>query len=135
MDQSVEDALQRAFPRPQGAAYRALAKYINTVEAMINEAVLRGLSPEEKKLGTYSISTSDLANRGGKIGSQKTRVHKWLRENNMEIVQTVVTGSKFTWRYSQVKLSKLVTLTDDLQVLAGGLAGATTDAVPGEWPS
>lgn len=135
VDQSVEDALQRAFPRPQGAAYRALAKYINTVESMINEAVLRSLTPEEKKLGTYSISTQDLANKGGQIGSQKTRVHKWLRENNMEIVQTVVTGSKFTWRYSQVKLSKLVTLTDDLQVLAGGLAGATTDAVPGEWPS
>ena len=127
VDQSVEDALQRAFPRPQGAAYRALAKYVSALEAMINEAVLRGLTPEEKKLGTYSISTQDLANKGGQIGSQKTRVHKWLRENNMEIVQTVVTGSKFTGRYSQVKLSKLVTVTDDLQVLATGLAGATTD--------
>jgi hypothetical protein len=126
-DKSVEDALQRAFPRPQGAAYRALAKYISTVEAMINEAVLRGQTPQEKKLGTYSISTSDLANKGGKIGSQKIRVHKWLRENNLEIVQTVVTGSKFTGQFSQVKLSKLVTVTDDLQVLAAGLAGATTD--------
>ena len=38
VDQSVEDALQRAFPRPQGAAYRALAKYVSAVEAMINEA-------------------------------------------------------------------------------------------------
>ena len=86
VDQSVEDALQRAFPRPQGAAYRALAKYVSTVEAMINEAVLRGRTPQEKKLGTYSISTSDLANKGGKIGSQKIRVHKWLRENDLEIV-------------------------------------------------
>ena len=43
VDQSVEDALQRAFPRPHGAAYRALAKYVSAVEAMINEAVLRGL--------------------------------------------------------------------------------------------
>ena len=38
VDQSVEDALQRAFPRPHGAAYRALAKYVSAVEAMINEA-------------------------------------------------------------------------------------------------
>lgn len=32
VDQSVEDALQRAFPRPQGAAYRALptVRWLNT---------------------------------------------------------------------------------------------------------
>ena len=74
---------------------------------MINAALLRGLSPDEKKLGFYSISTSDLANKGGQIGSRKVRIHKWLRESNLEIVETVVTGSKFTGKYSQVKLSKL----------------------------
>ncbi len=127
VDQSVENALERAFPTPYGAAYRALNKYISVVESMINAALLRGLSPDEKKLGFYSISTSDLANKGGQIGSRKVRIHKWLRESNLEIVETVVTGSKFTGKYSQVKLSKLVTIKDDIQTMSSGLAYATTD--------
>lgn len=127
VDQSVEDALERAFPTPYGAAYRALNKYISVVESMINAALLRGLTPEEKKLGFYSISTSDLANKGGQIGSRKIRIHKWLREHNLEIVQTVVTGSKFTGKYSQVKLSSLATLQDDIKTVSGGLVYATTD--------
>ena len=94
---------------------------------MINAALLRGLSPDEKKLGFYSISTSDLANKGGQIGSRKVRIHKWLRESNLEIVETVVTGSKLTGKYSQVKLSKLVTIKDDIQTMSSGLAYATTD--------
>ncbi len=121
VDQSVEEALERAFPTPYGAAYRALNKYISVVESMINAALLRGLTPEEKKLGFYSISTSDLANKGGQIGSRKVRVHKWLRENNLEIVQTVVAGSKFTGKYSQVKLSSLVSVKDDIKTVSGGL--------------
>ena len=121
VDQSVEDALERAFPTPYGAAFRALNKYISVAEAMINAALLRGLSQDEKKLGFYSISTSDLANKGGQIGSRKVRVHKWLRENNLEIVETVVMGSKFTGKYSQIKLSKLVTIKDDLKTVSGGL--------------
>jgi len=127
VDQSVEEALERAFPTPYGAAYRALNKYISVVEAMINAALLRGLSPMEKNLGLYNISTSDLANKGGQIGSRKVRVHKWLRENNLEIVETVVTGSKFTGKYSQVKLSKLVTIKDELKTVSSGLAYATSD--------
>ncbi len=127
VDQSVEEALERAFPTPYGAAYRALNKYISVVESMINAALLRGLTPEEKKLGFYSISTSDLANKGGQIGSRKIRVHKWLRENNLEIVQTVVAGSKFTGKYSQVKLSSFVSVKDDIKTVSGGLAYATTD--------
>ena len=127
VNQSVEDALERAFPRPEGAAYRALQKYIGVVESMINAALLRGLTAEEKKLGVYSISTSDLANKGGQIGSQKVRLHKWLREKNLEIVQTVVAGSKFTGKHSLVKLSSLVSVQDDVQAVAQGLAQATTD--------
>ncbi len=127
VDSLVEDALESAFPRPHGAAHRALKKYVRVLEEMINQAVLRGLTPEEKKLGLYSISTSDLANKGGQIGARKTRIHAWLRENGLEIAKTVVTGSKFSGKNSQIKLSKLVTVRDDLQVLSLGLAAATSD--------
>lgn len=127
VDQVVEEALERAFPRPPAAARRALKKYVRVLEDMLNQAVQRGQTPEEKKLGTYSISTSDLANKGGQIGPNKTRVHAWLRKNGMEIVQTVVLGSKFKGRNSQIKLSKLASVSNDLQAVSTGLAAATTD--------
>ena len=127
VDPSVEDALTQAFPRPIGAAYRALAKYISVVESMVNEALSRGLTPEQKKLKCYGISTSELANRGGQIGSSKIRVHKWLRDNNLEILHTVVVGNKFSGQLSLVKFSSLVTVVDEAKSVANSLAQATTD--------
>ena len=127
IDPRVEEALGRAFPRPHGAAQRALKKYVRVLEDMINKAAVRGLTPEEKKLRLFSISTSDLANKGGQIGSNKTRVHAWLRQNGLEIAQTVVTGSKFSGKNSQIKLSKLVTVRDELQELSASLAVFTSD--------
>jgi len=127
LDGSLEIALGQAFPKPPGAAHRALTKYVAVVESLLNAAMQRGQTPEEKKLNLYAVSLDELANKGGQIGPKKIRVHKWLRDNHLEVVQTVVTGNKFSGQLSQVKLSKLVTVDDDLQVLAAGLAGATTD--------
>ena len=87
---SVEAALQKAFPRPAAAAKRALAKYISVVEAMLFEALQRGQTPEQRKLGLYSISLEQLPNKGGQIGPKKIRTHAWLTANDWEIVQTVV---------------------------------------------
>ena len=69
--ESVEAALQKAFPRPAAAAKRALAKYISVVETMLFEALQRGQTPEQRKLGLYSISLDQLANKGGQIGPKK----------------------------------------------------------------
>jgi len=88
--ESVEAALQKAFPRPAAAAKRALAKYISVVEAMLFEALQRGQTPEQRKLGLYSISLDQLANKGGQIGPKKIRTHAWLTANDWDIVQTVV---------------------------------------------
>jgi hypothetical protein len=124
---SVEAALQKAFPKPAAAAKRALAKYISVVESMLFDALQRGQTPEQRKLGLYAISLDQLANKGGQIGPKKIRVHKWLRDNNLELLETVVPGSKFTGLNSQVKVSPLVTLHNSLTVVAGSLAVATTD--------
>jgi hypothetical protein len=43
--ESVEAALQKAFPKPAGAAGRALTKYISVVEAMLFDALQRGQTP------------------------------------------------------------------------------------------
>ena len=74
--ESVEAALQKAFPKPAAAAKRALAKYISVVESLLFDALQRGQTTEQRKLGLYAISLDQLANKGGQIGPRKIRVHK-----------------------------------------------------------
>jgi hypothetical protein len=71
---SVEAALKKAFPTPAAAAKRALAKYIGVVESMLFDALQRGQTPEQRKLGLYAISLDQLANKGGQIGPKKIEV-------------------------------------------------------------
>lgn len=125
--ESVEAALQKAFPKPAAAAKRALAKYISVVESMLFDALQRGLTPEQRKLGLYAISLEQLANKGGQIGPKKIRVHKWLTDNDWDIVQTVVLGTKFSGQNSLVKLTALATIENSLQVPVQSLSEATTD--------
>jgi len=124
---SVEAALQKAFPKPAAAAKRALTKYISIVESMLFDALQRGLTPEQRKLGLYAISLEQLANKGGQIGPKKIRVHKWLTDNDWDIVQTVVLGTKFSGQNSLVKLTALATIQNSLQVPVQSLSEATTD--------
>ena len=125
--ESVEAALQKAFPKPAAAAKRALTKYISVVESMLFDALQRGLTPEQRKLGLYSSSLDQLANKGGQIGPKKIRVHKWLTDNDWDIVQTVVLGTKFSGQNSLVKLTALATIQNSLQVPVQSLSEATTD--------
>jgi hypothetical protein len=125
--ESVEAALQKAFPKPAAAAKRALTKYISVVESMLFDALQRGQTPEQRKLGLFSISLDQLANKGGQIGPKKIRVHKWLTDNDWDIVQTVVLGTKFSGQNSLVKLTALVTIQNSLQVPVQSLSEATTD--------
>ena len=99
VDPQVLISLQQAFPRPLRSAARALAKYLAAVEALIFDAVQRGLLPEQRKLKLFAIPLHELANRGGRIGPCKLRLHKWLKDNKLEIVQTVEKGNKFTGEY------------------------------------
>ena len=125
--ESVEAALHKAFPKPAASAKKALAKYVAVVESMLFDALQHGRTPEQVKLDLYSVSMEKLANKGGQIGPKKVRVHKWLRDNNLELLQVVVPGSKFSGQYTQVKLSPLITVQNRLTVPAGSLAAATTD--------
>ena len=125
--ESVEAALQKAFPKPPAAAKRALTKYISVVESMLFDALQRGQTPEQRKLGLYSISLDQLANKGGQIGPKKIRVHKWLTDNDWDIVQTVVLGTKFSGQNSLVKLTALATIQNSLQVPVQSLSEAATD--------
>ena len=108
--------MKAAFPKPANSAARALDKYCRALEQLIFSALQRGLTPEERKLGLFPIPLHRLANEGGQIGGSKIRLHKWLRENGMEMVRPAMTGSNVTGRVSQVKLTDLVVMTNDLEV-------------------
>jgi hypothetical protein len=109
-------ALKSAFPKPPNSASRALDKYCRALEGLIFASLSRGRRPEEIKLDLYSISLERLANAGGRIGPNKMRLHQWLRENGVELVRPATTGSNLTGRVSQVKLTDLVVMTNELEV-------------------
>lgn len=120
--------LQQAFPTPKNSASRALAKYVNALEGLLLDAMQRGISPAQRKLGLYQMPLHDLANKGGRIGPKKLRLHKWLKDNQLELIETVEKGSKFKGEYSSVKLSRLVTLDDRMTVTSAALSQITTDS-------
>lgn len=119
--------LQQAFPSPANSASRAITKYVNALEGLLLKALQRGIAPAQRKLGLYPIPLHELANKGGRIGSERTRLHKWLKDNQLELIQTVEKGSKFSGAYSSVKLSRLVTLDDRWTVSSAAIAQIRTD--------
>lgn len=108
--------LRQEFPKPEKSAERALSKYVAALEALLFNAYNRGIPAVQKKMGIYSIPLHTLANKGGRIGPNKIRLHSWLRENGLQLVETVEKGSKFSGVYSTVKLTNLVTLKDAMTV-------------------
>lgn len=124
----VQINLQQAFPAPVKSAARALAKYLAVVEGLLFDALQRGLTPEQRKLNLFAIPLHELANRGGRIGPQKTRLHKWLKDNKLEIVETVEKGTKFAGEYSIVKLSKLVSISGQSTISSRQLDAITSDS-------
>ena len=91
-------AMQKAFPKPAASAERALKKYVGVLEGMLTKSLQFPRSPIQLKQGWYAISLQTLANSGGQIGPNKIRVHKWLRENNLALVETLEQGSAITAR-------------------------------------
>ncbi len=126
-DPQVLIELQQAFPTPPKSASRALAKYLKVLEGQILSALQRARSPTQIKLGLFYISLHDLANKGGRIGAQKLRLHKWLKEKKLELVEPVEIGCKFKSQYSLVKLSHLVCAQDKSSISKEVMAEISTD--------
>jgi len=116
LNSAVYEALQKAFPKPANSAHRALAKYISVLETMLFKSLHFEATPMQRKLDLFAISLQQLANQGGQIGPKKQRLHAWLRENNLSLVEPVVVGSNLTRDVSQCKLTDLVTMVDTLAV-------------------
>ena len=54
-------------------------------------------------------------------------MHKWLKDNQLELIKTVEKGNKFAGEFSIVKLSSLVTLEDRMNVSAAEISKIRTD--------
>lgn len=127
IDPKVLAALKKAFPKPAMSADRAFKKYVGVLETMLTKSLQFPRSPIQQKQGWYAISLQQLANSGGQIGPDKIRVHKWLRENDLALVETLEQGSAITQKVSEVKLSKLATAVNTLTVQGSVIATKTTD--------
>lgn len=111
VDPKVAAALKKAFPSPPNSATRALSKYVAQLKGMLIDALSRGQTPLELKLDLFSISLHELANKGGQIGSKRKRVHAWLNENGLALVEPVEIGTNLSGSVSKVKFTNLVTLS------------------------
>ena len=127
VDPQVLARLQAAFPKPPSCAQRALDKYVVALTAQLNQSVYQGRDPQQLKIQSYSVSTSKLANKGGQIGTSKTRVHSWLERNGVPLIRVVQKGSNLTGRLSDVVLTPLAQAEDVWQRFDLDLSTATTD--------
>jgi hypothetical protein len=104
-----------AFPSPAGSAQKQLNKYVATLEAFLNRAVL-WKDGHHAAFKWYSISTHRLSQQGGSIGSEpQIRIHKWLNDNNLSLIKPFIPGDALTGRVSKVLLSDLVEVDDLVQ--------------------
>jgi hypothetical protein len=110
IDPLVLATLQQSFPTPRTAAVKALNKYKALLEDLLFRATLRGQTNYERLLNCYSIPVSVLVQKGPHIGYDKVRLHKWLSDNKLDLIETVEKGSNLTGRVSMIKLTELAWL-------------------------
>ncbi len=111
----VLKALQAAFPKPANSAEKALAKYVQMLEDQLFKALHSNREPEDRKLDLYVIALREFSQKGPCIGPKKMRLHSWLNDNKLALVETVKLGSNLTGQLSRVKLSKLIEIHDIAQ--------------------
>ena len=132
---AVLTALKQAFPKPANSAERALGKYVKTLESLLFASLQRQSTPLQHKLELYPISLQKLANEGGQIGPRKQRLHAWLRDHGMSLVEPVIKGSNLVGTVSDCKLTDWVTVVDTLaieeEILINSITNRELDAYLG----
>lgn len=108
----VLERLRAAFPIPSTAAHKALQKYTMLLEALLTEATTLRRSPFDRKLNLYSILVNTLAQKGPRVGTLKTRLHKWLNDHDLTLIEIVEAGNNINGAKSKVRLTELAKATD-----------------------
>lgn len=128
IDPIVLERLQQAFPKPKTAAAKALKKYKELLEDLLFKVLQRGRSNYERLFNCYSLPVAKLTHEGPHIGPQKVRLHKWLNDNQLNLVEKLEPGSNLTGLVSLVKLTELVVVDDVANEVATAVKSATTPA-------
>ena len=108
-DPIVLARLTEAFPKANSAS-KALDKYLRVLTRLIRNA--RSLGPDnfDRLFGLYTISVNTLQHKGSQIGPNRVRVHKWLEDNGLSLVQKVEEGNSINKRLSRIRLTNLLKL-------------------------
>lgn len=120
--------LRAAFPKPASCADKALEKYRVLLEGLLFKAIQRGRSAYELRFDLYSIPVSDLSHKGPQLNQGKKRLHSWLKDNQLELIRNIETGTNLSGLVSKVKLTELVTIKDGASELGEKLKTALTSA-------
>ena len=115
----IEERLHAAFPKPANSAGKGLAKYVGLLEQLLTAAEVRGRDNFEVMFHLYSIPTTKLSADGGQIGPKKIRIHKWLADNGLSLIEITTAGNNISKRVSKVKLTNLVTIADAIDAVEG----------------
>lgn len=126
IDPIVLEKLQECFPKPKTSAEKALHKYKTLLEELLFKVLQRGRSNYELLFDLYSLPVSKLTHEGPHIGPLKVRLHKWLHENNLSLVENVEPGSNLSGLVSLVKFTELVSINSVSNDLAQKITAASS---------
>ena len=91
-------------------------KYVTNLENELNKSVARGFSVLAWKFDCYDLALTPIQKNGGQIWHLKNiRVHRWLRENGLELVidkPKLRNANNLTGEISLVKFTNLVKLVE-----------------------
>lgn len=127
VDPQVLKKLRQAHPTPAASASRLLDKYVGMLTELVSEALQQERSGFMRKRGIYSVNVSKL-HQCGQFGANRTRLHKWLGDNDLALIKIVECGNNISSVYSWVQLTKWVTLEDEI-TQAGALRELTDAGV------
>ncbi len=120
--------LQLAFPKPANAASKSLEAYRLLLLDILNDASQHQRPAMDVLCNRYVADVRRLSQKGPRIGPNKVRLHAWLSENNLSLIEFVTKGSNLTKLRSKIKLSALATLSNPMAEISVHLREAQTDA-------
>jgi hypothetical protein len=122
IDKQVLDSLKAEFSK-ENKARQYLLKYVNNLEQELNLRLLQPRPLFMVKHGHYYASLTTIQEKGGQIWSlRNVRVHKWLTDHGLSLVQQVNKGeaNNITGDIAIIRLTNLVQVMDDEDVASLG---------------
>lgn len=113
VDPQVLKKLRKAHPTPATSSARLLDKYVGVLTELVRDALQHERSGFMRRQGIYSINVSKL-HQCGQFGANRTRLHKWLDDNDLALIKIVDRGNNIKSEYSWVQLTKWLTLEDEI---------------------